>query len=95
MNSDAMNKFFPGSIGIGKSVESPSVNTNEINGIPASQYIVREQLCDPDILKHFYESDGGLAWKGIQLVPPNSVMTDRAYTDDEMESLVSELWETK
>lgn len=94
MNNDNMNKFFPGSIGVGKSIESPNVNTTMINGVPADQYIVKEQLCNPDTLKNFSESDGGLSWKGVKLVPPNSVMEDRAYTDSEMDDLVSELWKT-
>lgn len=92
MVNDKMNKFFPGTIAAGTSVESPNVNTSVINGVPANQYVVQEQLCDTDTLKGFAETDGGLYWKNVQLVPPNSVMEDRGYTDDEMETLISELW---
>ena len=95
MNNDNMNKFFPGSIGVGKSVETPNVNTTTINGIPTNQYVLQEQLCDTNTLKNFSEVDGGLIWRGVELVPPNSVMEDRAYTDDEMDSLVSELWDSQ
>lgn len=92
MVNDKLNKFFPGTIAAGTAIESPTVNTSMINGVPANQYIVKEQLCDVDTLRGFVEEDGGLYWNDVQLIPPNSVMEDRSYTEDEMENLVSELW---
>ena len=92
MTNDKLSKFFPGNVAVGASIESPRVNTAMINGVPTEQYVRQTQLCDTDLLQGFVEEDGGLRWKNVQLVPPNSVMEDRGYTDDEMETLVSELW---
>lgn len=93
MKNDNMNQFFPGTLAVGKSVESPNVNATNLNGTPVDQYIKEDQICEPSTLKGFYEQDGGLMWNGVKLIPPNSIMEDRAYTSDEMLSLVDKLWE--
>lgn len=89
----SINKFFPGNIFVGESVQSKNVETNYINGKEADEFLTEEDLPNSDTLSNFSESDGGLKWKGVPLVPPNSVMEDRAYTDAEMKKLISDLWD--
>lgn len=92
MNSE-INKIFPGSIVVGKSVQTKNVVTDNINGKEIDNFITTDDIPNAETLDDFKEEDGGLIWKGVPLVPPNSVMEDRAYTSDEMTELVNSLWD--
>ena len=93
MNNNNVNKFFPGSIVVGRSVETKNVTTDKINDLNIEEYITSNDIPNSPTLKEFVEVDGGLAFKGVTLIPPNEVMVDRAYTDTEMEELIDKLWD--
>lgn len=85
-------KYFPGSIIVGEDLYTNDINAKEINGVPSDEYVTTKDIPNTLTLKDFTEEDGGLFWKGSQLIPPNSVMEDRAYTDDEILKLIDDLW---
>ena len=93
MNHNGVDKFFGGSIAVGDTVFSRKIETDNINGKPAEDYVTNEDIPNPDTLKEFVEEDGGLIWKGVKLVPPNSVIEDRPYTSTEISTLVESIWD--
>ena len=92
MNPD-VNKVFPGSIVVGRSIQTKNVITDNINGKEVDMFVTKEDISNTETLDNFKEQDGGLIWKGIQLVPPNNVMEDRPYTSDEITAMINGLWD--
>lgn len=92
MSQKGNNKYFDGSIVVNDSVSTRHIVTDNINGVPAKKYLTSNDMNNANVVKEFKEEDGGLTWKGVQLVPPNSVQSDRPYTEDEISDLITSLW---
>lgn len=93
MSQMGTDKYFPGSVVVNKSVQTREVTTDTLNGKEIQEYITEEDIPNAPTLKDFKEEAGGLLWKGMQLIPPNTVMEDRPYTSGEIHQLIEGIWD--
>lgn len=93
MSQKGNNKYMDGSLVVNESITTKEIITDVINGTRTDEYITTNDIPNAKTLEDFEENDGGLLWNGIQLIPPNSVQTDRPYAENEIKEMITAIWD--